>query len=160
MLVSKMTQVLAFAFPHALSKCWWFCFCCLYKFTRGCCRLHPAACHFVFSPATDVCIHSISFPLALSKTFPDKLSIHMMNFICLLQKAAYHALVVKKRNGKYSQINCSEVNNRCWTRKQLESSQDDFWHDNHTCCIASVTQIANFGSKWLISYAFVQHVTW
>ena len=34
----------------------------------------------------------------------------MMNIILLLQKAAYHACVVKKRNGKYSQIDCTEVN--------------------------------------------------
>lgn len=73
----------------------------------------------------------------------------MMNFIFLLQQAACHVCVVKKRNGNYSQINCREVN------KQTSDQEMTGEHDSHTCCIGSVTQVEHFDSKWLISYAFV-----
>lgn len=41
----------------------------------------------------------------------------MKIFIFLLQKAACHAPVVKKRNGKYSRVNCREVNKQMLDRE-------------------------------------------
>lgn len=41
----------------------------------------------------------------------------MMNIIFPLQKAAYHARAVKKRNGKYLQINCREVNKQTFKQE-------------------------------------------
>jgi len=55
--------------------------------------------------------------MAFVETFPDKQSVHMMHIIFPSQKAACQAHAVKKRNGKYSQINCREVNKQTLGRE-------------------------------------------
>lgn len=101
------------------------------------------------------CIPSTSFPLALGKHFQTSgiSTWWALSFSC----RRLHTMPMQSRTemGSIHRLTTGRSINRCQTRKQLENSQDNFWHDSHTCCIEYVTQVVNFGSKWLISYASV-----
>lgn len=53
----------------------------------------------------------------------------------------------RRKIGSIHRLTAGRSINRHWTRKQLENSQDTLWHEGHTCCIGSLTQVVNFGSK-------------
>lgn len=142
-------------------RCWWFSFCCPSKFIRGCCRLYAAAilCSVQLQSAMDV-YTAFHFHWHLGKHFQTSgvSTWWTQSFSC----RRLHTMPMQSRRemGNIHRLTARKSINGCWTGKQLENSQDNFWHDSYTCCIGSVTQVVNFGSKCLISYAFVQHVTW
>lgn len=141
-------------------KCWWFSFCCPSKFIKGCFRLHTAAilCSIQLQSATDVDT-AFRFHWHLRKYFQTSgvSAWWTLSFPC----RRLHTMPVQSRRemGSICRLTAGRPINRHSNRKQLENSQDSSWHDSHTCCIRSVVQVVNFGSKWFITHASVQHVT-